>query len=91
MLLGNTIQSDIEELRFGVYLAVDVGNDHRKVFSDSYYLIHVVGEAPFLSISRIVSIPGLSEVKIDEHGRYPFDIRDLKIIRPICDLHGLLI
>jgi hypothetical protein len=87
MLLGNTIQSDIHELKAGVYLAVDVGSIHRKPVIEKHYLVRVVGDSPFLKIDRIVAIPGLLEVKpCDE------DTRDLKIVQSIYeDISGLLI
>lgn len=86
MLLGNTIQSDIHELKAGLYMAVDIGNARRKPASSSNYLVRVVGESPFLKIDRIIAIPGLFEVKFCDE----FDMRDLKITRYIYDCGWLI-
>lgn len=88
MLLGNTIQSDIQELKAGVYLAIDVCNARRKPATESHYLVRVVGDSPFLKIDRIIAIPGLFEVKFCDE----FDMRDLKIVQSIYEnIGGLLI
>ena len=80
-ILGNVIESEIEEeLTPGVYIAKDGGNGRRVIHNDYFYLVHLKGEAPFLWLGEIVSLPTLRTIKTP-HIRGGIDTRDLVIIR----------
>lgn len=86
-ILGNVIRSEIKQLEAGVYIAKDGGNRKREVLIDHFFLVHLIGEAPFLRLGEMVSLPTLCAVGTF-YPRKRIDPRDLVIILKFCEITG---